>query len=215
MQTSAGRGVVMYVHTFRPDVPLPARFAKRLFDVVVSATLLLMVFPAMVLLALLIRLESAGPIFRRQLRIGEHGQPFALLTFRTTYDSDDRQDTGQHTHIGKIFSRFGLDRLPQLINVLRGDMSCVGPRPKRFTRARPGHSDMAIPAFQHRHAVKPGLTGWAQVQQDTQGTTGEQARSELKYDLKYVDQQSLFFDVWILGRTIRLVFTGRIERQPH
>jgi lipopolysaccharide/colanic/teichoic acid biosynthesis glycosyltransferase len=213
-------GVDMLVHAFRPDVSLPAkRFAKRLFDVVVSAALLLIVFPVMVLFALLIRLESAGSVFCRQLRIGEHGQPFALLTFRTTYAGTDRQDdgqdSGQHTRTGRILSQYGLDALPQLINVLRGDMSCVGPQPKRFARfARPSDSDMAIPAFQHRHAVKPGITGWAQVQ-DTHGTIREQARNELKYDLKYVDQHSLLFDIWILAQTIRLVFTGQGSRQRH
>ncbi|MDH3672548.1 MAG: sugar transferase [Gammaproteobacteria bacterium] len=116
------------VYGFRPDAPLPAkRFTKRLFDVVVSAALLLIIFPVMVLITLLIRLESPGPIFRRQFRIGEHGQPFALLTFRTTFDGaepqDDRQDTSQHTRVGRTLSQYGLDALPQLINVLRGDTS--------------------------------------------------------------------------------------------
>ena len=210
----------MFVHTFRRDVPLPAkRFVKRLFDVVLSAALLLIVFPVMVLIALLIRVESAGSIFHRQLRIGEHGQPFALLSFRTTYNGaamhNDGQDTGQHTPMGKLLSQYGLDALPQLINVLRGDMSCVGPQPKRFGRfARARDSDMTIPAFQHRHAVKPGLTGWAQLH-DLNGTIREQAREELKYDLQYVDQHSLRFDVWILGQTIRLVFAGRGNHQHH
>ncbi len=134
------------------------RFAKRLLDVVVSGALLLIIFPVMVLMALLIRLESPGPIFRRQFKIGEHGSPFALLTFRTTFDGaepqDDRQDTRQHTRVGRILSQYGLDALPQLINVLRGDMRCVGPRPTRFAHAR--DSDMAIPAFQHRHEREEG-----------------------------------------------------------
>jgi lipopolysaccharide/colanic/teichoic acid biosynthesis glycosyltransferase len=204
----------MLVHAFRPDVRLPARrFAKRLFDVVVSAALLLITLPVMVLIALLIRLESPGPIFRRQVRIGEHGQPFTLLTFRTTSHGteprDGPEDTGESTHTGRILSRYGLDALPQLINVLKGDMSCVGPQPKRFTRVARAHDyDMAMPAFQLRHAVKPGLTGWAQVQ-STHGTMREQARNELEHDLQYVEQHSLFFDVWILGQTVHLIFAGR------
>jgi lipopolysaccharide/colanic/teichoic acid biosynthesis glycosyltransferase len=207
----------MLAHAFRPDVRLPAkRVAKRLFDVAVSAALVLITLPVMALIALLIRLETPGPIFRRQLRIGEHGQPFALLTFRTTRDGtepNEPQDTGEPTQTGRILSRYSLDLLPQLINVLKGDMSCVGPQPKRyapFSRAR--DNDLAIPAFQHRHAVKPGLTGWAQVQ-NTHGAIREQARNELEYDLQYVDQHSLLFDVWILGQTIRLVFAGRENRQ--
>ena len=210
----------MLVHVFRPDVRLPAkRVAKRLFDLAVSAVLLLILLPVMVLIALLIRLESPGPIFSRQLRIGEHGQPFALLTFRTTCDGaqqqNDHQDMGELTHAGRILNRYGLDALPQLINVLKGDMSCVGPQPKRFARvARIRDNDMAIPAFPLRHAVKPGLTGWAQLQ-NTHGSIREQTRNELEYDLQYVDRHSLLFDVWILGQTIRLIFAGRQNRQHH
>jgi lipopolysaccharide/colanic/teichoic acid biosynthesis glycosyltransferase len=92
-------------------------------------------------------------------------------------------------------------------------MSCVGPQPKRFVPSpRARDSDIAILAFQTRHAVKPGLTRWAQVQ-NTHGTVREQAMNELQYDLQYVDQHSLLFDVWILGQTIRLVFSGRENRQ--
>ena len=208
----------MLVHAFRPDVRLPAkRFAKRLFDVAMSAALLIIVLPVLVLVALFIRLESAGPIFRRQARIGEHGQPFALLAFRTTprdtESLDDPQGTGELTHTGRILNQYGLDALPQLINVLKGDMSLVGPQPKRFTRrAGSGGNDALIPAFHIRHAVKPGLTGWAQVQ-NVDGTVREQAMNELQYDLQYVDQHSLLFDAWILGQTIRLVFAGREKRQ--
>lgn len=208
----------MLVHAFRRDVRLPARkLAKRLFDIVVSALLLAIVLPVMVLIALFIRLESSGPIFRRQVKIGEHGQPFVLLTFRTTSRGpdaqDDPQDSGESTHTGRILNRYGLDALPQLINVLKGDMSCVGPKPKRFVRrTRIYDNDAVIPAFQHRHAVKPGLTGWAQVQ-NAHGTTRERARNELEYDLHYVDQHSLLFDVWILGQTLRLVFAGRENRE--
>lgn len=123
-------GADMRVNGFRPDAPLPAkRFAKRLFDVVVSAALLLIIFPVMVLIALLVWLESPGPIFHRQFRIGAHGQPFALLAFRTTFHGaepqDGCQDTGPHTRVGSMLSQYGLDALPQLINVLRGDRSWV------------------------------------------------------------------------------------------
>ena len=208
----------MLVHAFRPDVRLPAKkVAKRLFDAVVSAALLIILLPVMVLIALLIRLESPGPSFRREIRIGEHCQSFALLTFRTSCDGpeprDDHQDTGQPTYTGKILVRYGLHALPQLINVLKGDMSFVGPQPKRFARvARSRDSDMTFPTFQLRHAVKPGLTGWAQVQ-GIHGTAREQARNELEHDLQYVEQHSLFFDVWILGQTVRLTFAGRENRE--
>jgi lipopolysaccharide/colanic/teichoic acid biosynthesis glycosyltransferase len=210
----------MLVHAFRPDVRFPAKkFAKRVFDVVVSVAVLSIVLPAMVLIALSIRLETPGPIFRRQTRIGEHGQPFLLLTFRTTCEGteprDDTQDTGEPTRTGRILKRYGLDALPQLINVLKGDMSCVGPQPKRFARLpHTGNHDIAIPAFQLRHAVKPGLTGWAQVQR-IRGTMRQQARDDLEYDLQYVDQHSLLLDVWILGQTIRLVFAGRENYLHH
>jgi lipopolysaccharide/colanic/teichoic acid biosynthesis glycosyltransferase len=206
----------MLVHAFRPDVRLPAkRLAKRLFDIVVSGALLLIVLPVMVLIALLIRLESPGLILHRRLRIGEHGQPFALLTFRTTSAGTEPQDEPELTHTGRTLKRYGLDALPQLINVLKGDMSCVGPQPKRFTRfPRAPNNDMAISAFQLRHAVKPGLTGWAQVQ-STRRTMREQARNDLEYDLQYVDQQSLLFDMWILGQTMRLIFAGRENRQHY
>jgi lipopolysaccharide/colanic/teichoic acid biosynthesis glycosyltransferase len=208
----------MLVHAFRRDVRLPAKkLAKRLFDIAVSVVLLLIVLPIIVLIALFIRLESPGPILCRQVRIGEHGQPFTLLAFRTTSHGteprDDPQATGEFTHTGRILDRYGLVALPQLINVLKGDMSCVGPQPKRFVPSpRARNSDIAILAFQTRHAVKPGLTGWAQVH-NTHGTVREQAMNELQYDLQYVDQHSLLFDVWILGQTIRLVFSGRENRQ--
>lgn len=186
---------------------------KRLFDVI-AATLLLGVFwPLMLLSALLIVLESGFPIFYCQERVGQGGRLFRVVKFRSMH-SDAEHDgkprwaacnDARVTRVGRVLRRLRIDELPQLYNVLKGDMSLVGPRPERpyfvtqLTRE--------IPFYAARHSVKPGLTGWAQVRY-RYGESVEDAAQKLQYDLYYVKNHTLFLDTVILFETVGVVLTG-------
>lgn len=174
---------------------------KRALDVVGSLCLLLVFSLPMLWLAALVKLTSRGPALIRQERIGLGGVPFPMLKFRSMYDGAE-ESTGptwaqesdpRRTPVGAFMRRFSLDELPQLINVWRGEMSLVGPRPERphfmqrFVRQYP---DYAL-----RHRVKPGVTGWAQVK-GFRGNTSVEIR--LRHDLYYIENWSLRFDLWIL-----------------
>ncbi len=178
---------------------------KRGMDLIVSATGLIFLSPLMMLIALLIKLESKGPVFYTQTRVGLDGKPFPMLKFRSMR-VDAEKDTGpvwatpddpRRTKIGAILRRTSLDELPQLINVLLGQMSLVGPRPERPVFVE--QFKQVLPRYMERHAEKAGLTGWAQVN----GLRGETSIVErTKYDLYYVENWSLFFDLKILVRTV-------------
>jgi lipopolysaccharide/colanic/teichoic acid biosynthesis glycosyltransferase len=164
----------------------------------------------MVLTAALVWIEDGRPIFYRQERVGENGRPFVLSKFRSmrkdaeqggrpvwAKDGDERV-----TRVGRFIRTTRLDELPQLWNVLRGDMSFVGPRPER-----PFFVDelsRQIPFYQQRHAVKPGLTGWAQVKY-RYGSSLEDAMEKLRYDLYYIKHLSVFFDLTIVFDTVKVV----------
>ena len=183
------------------------RFAKRTFDLVCAAIGFVLALPLMALTALAVRLDSPGPIFYCQERVGENGRLFTLCKFRSmrtdaeqgtpiwARDKDDRV-----TRVGRVIRLTRLDELPQFWNVLRGDMSFVGPRPERPFFVQ--QLEQAIPFYMARHAVKPGVTGWAQVKY-RYGASVEDALEKLRYDLYYIKHRSLAFDVTILLDTVK------------
>jgi len=186
------------------------RFMKRTIDLVLSLLLAIATLPLMLLTALLVLLEDGRPILYRQERVGENGRTFVLSKFRSmrkdaekggqpiwAKDGDDRI-----TRVGQLIRKTRLDELPQLWNVVRGDMSFVGPRPERpFFVEQLSHQ---IPFYQQRHAVKPGLTGWAQVKY-RYGSSLEDAMEKLRYDLYYIKHLSVIFDLTIVFDTVKVV----------
>lgn len=191
--------------------------AKWSEDKLLSALLLLLFAPTMVLIALLIKLESRGPVLFRQERFGFNNKPIAVLKFRTMY-ADLGDVSGAHrtlrddrrvTRVGRLLRRLSLDELPQLINVLKGDMSLVGPRPHPIAmRAGDRLYGEAIRDYVNRHRVKPGITGWAQVN----GFRGEvdsveKARARLECDLFYIDHWSLWLDLKTLILTVPILLS--------
>lgn len=190
---------------------------KRLLDIVAATVGLLLSLPLMGLIAVLIRLDSKGPAIYRQVRVGRMGKVFELLKFRSM--CADAETAGgakwaaandpRVTRIGRILRKYRLDELPQFWNVLRGEMSFVGPRPER-----PVFVDelrAVIPYYDERHTVRPGLTGWAQVQY-SYGSSVEDALTKLEYDLFYLQNMSLMFDLVIVLQTIRIVVGGHGAR---
>jgi sugar transferase (PEP-CTERM system associated) len=189
------------------------RTVKRTFDLVLAIVAFVLGAPLMLLTAIAIRIDSRGPIFYCQDRTGENGRAFTLCKFRSmridaeqgtpiwAKDKDDRV-----TRVGRVIRRARLDELPQLWNVLRGDMSFVGPRPERPYFVE--QLGTAIPFYMARHAVKPGVTGWAQVKY-RYGASIEDALEKLRYDLYYIKHQSLFFDFSILVDTVKVIVSGK------
>jgi exopolysaccharide biosynthesis polyprenyl glycosylphosphotransferase len=196
------------VTSFGPPVTDQTNWrAKRAFDVVVSGGLLLLTAPVLIMCAIAVRLSSTGPILFRQNRVGHGGRPFEILKFRTMEVNDDSETTWtvnrdpRITAVGRVLRPTHLDELPQLWNVLRGDMSVVGPRPERpafvdkFTATVDGYGD--------RHRVPAGLTGWAQVN----GYWGDSSiEDRARLDNRYIDSWSLWGDVKILARTVPTLF---------
>jgi sugar transferase (PEP-CTERM system associated) len=191
--------------------------AKRLFDVVCSCVLLAMAAPLMMLTAICIAFESHGPIFYRQERVGQDGKPFSVLKFRSMRVNAEKDGAPQWaaakddrvTRIGSIIRRFRIDEFPQLVNVLKGEMSLVGPRPERPFFVEQLTAE--IPFYALRHTVKPGVTGWAQVRYEY-GASIEDSLEKLQYDLYYVKNHSLFVDILVLVETIAVVLSGRGAR---
>ncbi len=185
---------------------------KRLIDTVLVVLSLPFVLLIGVPTALLIKATSPGPVVFRQERVGLHGRPFTLYKFRTMRedaevggpqfadDSDDRI-----TPVGAVLRKFRVDELPQLWNVLRGELSVVGPRPEQVEFARRFATE--IPFYDERHLVRPGITGWAQVNQGYAATT-EETMEKLRYDLFYVKHMGFWLDIRILGKTIWTVAAG-------
>jgi exopolysaccharide biosynthesis polyprenyl glycosylphosphotransferase len=183
---------------------------KRIADLIVASVLILFTLPLMAIVAIAIKCESRGPIFYRQERVGLRGARFVVMKFRSMVENaeaDGRpiwaaQRDARVTGVGNIIRRFRIDELPQLFNVLKGEMSMIGPRPERpyFVEQLNG----LIPGFDHRHEVKPGITGWAQVNHPY-GASVEDARNKLAYDLHYIKTRSLSLDLRILLATVRVV----------
>ena len=184
--------------------------AKRIMNVSVALIGLLLTWPAMLLTALAIRLDSPGPILFRQERMGQEGKLFTLYKFRSMRADAEKatgpvwaqEDDPRITKVGRFMRKTRLDELPQLFNVLVGDMSFVGPRPEREHFVK----ELAeqIPYFEQRHMVKPGLTGWAQINYPY-GNTVEDALKKLQYDLFYIKNRSILFDLSIAINTIKTV----------
>ena len=190
---------------------------KRGFDLVASGILLIATSPIIALTALLLKLDSAGPLFYRQERVGEGGRTFEVCKFRSmrvdaevagkpiwASTNDDRT-----TRVGRIIRKLRIDELPQIFNVFRGDMSFVGPRPERPFFVK--QLAQEIPYYEARHSIKPGITGWAQVRYPY-GASVEDAKEKLQYDLYYVKNHSLFLDIMILIDTVQVVLWGKGAR---
>jgi sugar transferase (PEP-CTERM system associated) len=196
---------------FRKSAVLLA--AKRVLDILASMVLLLGALPIMGIVALAIWLESRGPILFRQERIGLGGRPFEILKFRSM--KQNAEDDGPRwaadgdlrvTRVGRIIRKFRLDELPQTVNVLRGDMSFVGPRPERAIFCRMLEAE--TPFYALRYSVRPGITGWAQVKYQYGGNI-EEAKTKLEYDLFYIKHLSLTLDLAILFETAKVVMWRR------
>lgn len=201
---------------FSPDLELLHSLViyKRASSVIWSAIGLILVSPLMALIALAIRLDSDGPAIFRQKRVGLHGEIFTLFKFRTMKNGVD-QDENHHpaerkdsrfTRLGKLLRRTRMDELPQLFNILRGDMHFVGPRP--FVPSQEREYVERIPYYRHRWAVKPGATGWAQVNRGYNFTI-EDNRDKLAYDLFYIKNMSIGLDLFILFKTAKILLLGR------
>lgn len=169
--------------------------------------------PIVLLTAILIKLDSKGPIFYRQERVGEHGRPFTLLKFRSMrVDAEEAgpvwasKDDDRATRLGRIIRKIRVDEIPQFWNILRGEMNFVGPRPERPHFVAQLANE--IPYYEQRHLIPPGLTGWAQIKY-AYGASVEDARQKLQYDLYYIKNQSLILDAIILFETIKIILFGR------
>jgi sugar transferase (PEP-CTERM system associated) len=183
---------------------------KRSFDIIVSVAMLIFTSPLLLATAILIKLESGGPILYRQERVGVGGRTFSLLKFRSMcVDAEEpskpqwaRINDSRATRVGSVIRKLRIDELPQLLNVLYNHMSFIGPRPERpYFVSRLSHE---IPFYSERHLVKPGITGWAQIRYPY-GASLEDAREKLSYDLYYIKNRTLFLDLIILIETVRII----------
>ncbi len=193
------------------------RITKRFLDIAIASLALLASLPLFLIVAILVRISSPGPVFFRQERVGENDNVFTLLKFRSMR-LDAEAETGpvwarhrddRTTAVGRFLRKSRMDELPQLINVLKGDMSFVGPRPERPFFVEQLHKE--IPYYSLRHTVKPGITGWAQINY-SYGATREDALEKLQYDLFYIKHLSLWLDLVISFETIKVVLLGRGSR---
>jgi lipopolysaccharide/colanic/teichoic acid biosynthesis glycosyltransferase len=179
----------------------------RVLDVVLAAALLVVTAPLLALATVAIRLESRGPVFYRQLRVGRDGRPFELWKLRTMVPGAESMGAGIYviegdpriTRTGRLLRRFSLDELPNLVNVLRGEMSIVGPRPTVQEQV-----DRYTDRQRRRLEVRPGITGWAQIN----GRTSLPWPERIELDVWYVEHRSLRLDLRILARTARMLATG-------
>lgn len=201
-------GGIASLHLVRPPLTIAERAIKRIVDIVVAATLIVVLLPVFAIVALAIRLETRGPVFFVQRRYGFNQQTFRILKFRTMNVAEDdralrsvsRSDV-RVTRIGRLLRRTSVDELPQLLNVLLGEMSLVGPRPHALAHNQ--RYERTIADYARRHNVKPGITGWAQIH----GLRGEVAtedtmRARVDHDLYYIDNWTLGLDLRILGHTV-------------
>ena len=186
--------------------------AKRTLDLFVGIVGLVVATPIMILVALAVRLDSKGPIIYRQTRVGRKGRNFEVLKFRSMrVDAEEAgaqwasQNDPRVTRIGRFLRKYRFDELPQLINVVRGEMSFIGPRPERPYFVQDLRE--RIPYYDERHSVRPGLSGWAQVQY-SYGSSVEDAFNKLEYDFFYLKNMSLAFDLAIIFKTVRIVLGG-------
>ncbi|MFU0800607.1 MAG: sugar transferase [Xylanivirga thermophila] len=204
-----------------PELGFYVRIGKRIFDLLIAIPVFIILLPIMIVIGIIIKCDSRGTIIFKQKRAGLYGNPFTIYKFRTMTMGADRgfklnidqekldefifqsQDDGRITRVGAFLRRTSLDELPQLWNVIKGDMSLIGPRPEIFEVVY-RYTDY----HRQRLNVKPGITGLAQVMGRGELTLGE----TVEYDLKYIERLSFKEDIWILWHTIGVVFTGQGAR---
>jgi len=193
------------------------RFSDYAMNFVLASLMLLLVWPIMLLTALAIYLDdgkkTGASVFYKQVRVGKEGELFSIFKFRSMgidAEKNGAQWTTKNdlrvTRVGGFIRKYRLDELPQLLNVIRGDMSFVGPRPERPEFVE--QLNKAIPFYNQRHNVKPGLAGWAQLNYPY-GASVEDAMEKLKFDLYYVKHQSFTLDILVLARTVEVVLFGK------
>jgi sugar transferase (PEP-CTERM system associated) len=186
------------------------RASKRALDIAASAVLLLLASPLMLLVAIASKLTSRGPVLYHQARVGQHGRVFTVHKFRSMHENAETltgpvwasANDARVTRVGRWLRRTRADELPQLWNVLAGDMSFVGPRPERPEFVQQLTEE--IPFYGQRHVARPGLTGWAQVRY-TYGASVEDAVEKLQYDLCYIKNMSVSLDLFIIFATVKTV----------
>ncbi len=192
-------------------------FVRRVLSMLIATVLLLLISPLLLVTAILIKLDSPGPVIYSQDRVGQRGRIFRIFKFRSMHDNAEvngvprwaERGDPRVTRVGRILRICRIDELPQLINVIRGDLDLVGPRPERPEFVE--KLTTMIPYYSLRHTVKPGLTGWAQVQFMYSGTF-EESREKFQYDLFYIKNMSIKLDLLILFQTIKIVLLGRGAR---
>ena len=195
----------------------PRRFFKRVIDLTLSAAMMVLLFPILLLLALWIKIDSRGPVIFSQERVGENRKNYRIHKFRSMVEDAEKKsgprwatDNDERiTRAGRIIRKTRLDELPQLWNVLKGNMSFVGPRPEREFFVK--QLEAQIPYYGERFTVKPGITGWAQVSYGY-GASVEDAVEKLNYDLYYIKNMSIFVDLMIVLRTVKIVLFGKGAR---
>jgi len=195
----------------RPDTVL-----RRAVEIIACMMLMILTFPVMLCAAIAIRLGGGGPVVFRQQRTGLHGVPFMVLKFRTMGANAEADgpvwaavDDSRITKVGAVLRKARIDELPQLFNVLRGEMALIGPRPER-----PHFVELLaieLPCYRDREVVKPGITGWAQVRYGY-GSSVEDARRKLEFDLHYIQHRSMLLDLLILLLTVRVVLLWKGAR---
>ena len=193
------------------------RFLKRSVDLILSVFMLIVCSPLIVITAVLIKIDSKGPVFFSQERVGEKGKIYRIHKFRSMIADAEKQsgpvwaqsDDDRITRVGKIIRRLRIDEIPQLYNVLKGEMSFVGPRPEREYFVK--QLEDLIPYYTIRYTVKPGITGWAQVCYGY-GASVEDAVEKLNYDLFYIKNMTSLMDMMIVLRTIKIVLFSKGAR---
>lgn len=195
-------------------MPIWEKKLKRVMDIVLSMLLLILTAPITIVTSILLKLDSPGPVFYRQERSGLNGKPFRILKFRTMYTDAEKhtgpvwstKDDPRITRVGKFVRKVRLDEIPQAYNVLKGDMSFVGPRPERPFFVEKLSKE--IPLYKRRLKVRPGITGWAQVKHKYDETIDD-VKVKLRYDLFYIENMSLRMDFKIIFKTVFVVFFGK------
>ncbi|MCG6658040.1 exopolysaccharide biosynthesis polyprenyl glycosylphosphotransferase [Halomonas campisalis] len=185
--------------------------AKRVMDFVAALLMLPLLVPLMLLVAVVVKIDSPGPALFLQPRIGYRARPFLMFKFRSMYhdmsgeDFTLSDDDPRITRVGRVIRKYRLDELPQIFNILKGEMSFIGPRPESASLSEWYEQD--VPFFSYRHVVRPGITGWAQVNQGYAAEVGGMT-TKLQYDFYYIKHFSLWLDVLVCLKTVRILFTG-------
>jgi len=193
------------------------RFLKRTTDIILSIVLLILLSPLILITAILIKVDSKGPVIFSQERLGKNKKTYLIYKFRSMVSDAEKQsgpvwaedNDSRVTRVGRVIRKWRMDEIPQLWNVLKGDMSFVGPRPEREFFVK--KLEDIIPYFTERFSVKPGITGWAQVSYGY-GASVKDAIEKLNYDLFYIKNMSIFLDFMIIMRTIKIVLFGKGAR---